>query len=283
MLHERFQKNRFAFPLLVIVVWTAFGLFFGTQNYVRDIYSGNEASLPGYLVGWLLCGYSWGVLTVPVLRFLRRFSLPALGWSRFLLVHLPGGVVFAAVQLGIYTLIASVLALISGSEGRSLTEFYSRLFVQEFQSSYLVYLAIIATVTSYDRIFRTNKAGGDAILVETINGNGKGYLKRVPVKDNGRIVLVDVLDIDWIESNGYYLFLHTGTKRHIFRETMAAMEHKLDPEQFARIRRSAIVRIDRIEELRPGRNGEYEIVLRGDTRLSSTRRYRKNIESVIRS
>jgi DNA-binding LytR/AlgR family response regulator len=260
-------------------------LFFGTQNYVRDIYSGNRASLPGYLVGWLLCGYSWGILTVPALRFMRRFSLSALDWSHFLLVHLPAGVLFAAVQLGIYTLIASVLALISGSEGRSLAEFYSRLFVQEFQSSYLVYLAIIATVTAYDRVFRYQEPQTEPKLAEAPNGNGdgKGYLKRIPVKDNGRIVLVDISDIDWIESYGNYLFLHTGDKRHIFRETMAAMEHKLDPEQFARVRRSAIVRVDRIEELRPYQNGEYAIVLRGGTRLSSTRRYRKNIESVIRS
>ena len=82
MLHDRLERNRFAFPLLVLAVWTAFGLFFGTQNYVRDIYAGNKASLPGYLVGWLLCGYSWGILTWPVLRFLRRFSLSALFAAR---------------------------------------------------------------------------------------------------------------------------------------------------------------------------------------------------------
>ena len=283
MLHERLERTRFAFPLLVIAGWTAFGLFFGTQNYVRDVYFGNKASLPGYLISWLLCGYSWGILTAPILRFVRRFSLPSLGWSRFLLLHLPTAAVFASVQLGIYTLIASVLALISGSETRSITEFYARLFVREFQSSYLVYWAVISATTAYDRIFSDRKSVSDEPAAELVNGNGKGYLKRIPVKDNGRIVLVDVQNIDWIESYGNYLFLHTPDKRHIFRETMAAMENKLDPEQFARIRRSAIIRIDRVEELRPGQNGEYQIVLKGGTRLLSTRRYRRNIESFIRS
>jgi hypothetical protein len=285
MLHERFARNRSAFPLLVIGVWTAFGLFFGTQDYVRDVYFGNKASLPGYLIGWLLCGYSWGILTVPILRFLRRFALPSLGWSRFFLIHLPAAAVFACVQLGLYTLIASTIALLSGAEGRPLTEFYARLFVKEFQASFLVYLAVISAVTAYDRIFNIGEAEAVSHTPEAVqpNGNGNGFLKRIPVKENGRIVLVPVHEIDRIESYGNYLFLHTAGKRHIVRETMAAMEKKLDPEQFVRIRRSAIVRTDRVEELRPGQNGEYEVVLRGGTRLSSTRRYRKNIESFIRS
>src|SRR4051812_11030291 len=117
-MQDKLERSRFAFPLLVVGVWTAFGLFFGTQNYVRDIYFGNKASLPGYIVGWLICGYSWGVLTLPVLRFVRRFPLAVLGWSRFFLIHLPAAAVFAAVQLGLYTLIATVLALLSGTESR---------------------------------------------------------------------------------------------------------------------------------------------------------------------
>jgi DNA-binding LytR/AlgR family response regulator len=264
-------------------VWTAFGLFFGTQDYIRDVYFGNKASLPGYLVSWLLCGYSWGILTVPILRFLRRFPLPALGWSRFLLIHLPSAAVFASVQLALYTLIASAISALSGPESRPLTEFYSRLFVREFRTSFLVYLAVILAVTTVKRIVTPDPVEKHIDVPVNGNGNGKGYAKRISVKDNGRIVLVDVLEIDRIESYGNYLFLHTANKRHIVRETMSAMEQKLDPEQFVRIRRSAIVRIDRIEELRPYQNGEYHVVLQGGVRLSSTRRYRKNMESVIRS
>ncbi len=285
MLQEKIERNRFAFPLLVVAVWTAFGLFFGTQNYVRDIYSGGKASLPGYLMGWLLCGYSWGILTVPILRFERRFSFLRTGISRFLLIHLPSAAIFAAVQLALYTGIASVLSLISGSENRSFAELYTRLFVREFQSSYLVYLAIMATVTIYHRLAGTQKTELLSNKPETANGhiNRGTYLKRIPVKQNGRIILIDAAEIDWIESYGNYLFLHAGDRRHLVRETMSAMEHRLDPERFIRIRRSAIISTDRIEELRPIQNGEYQVVLKGGRRLVSTRRFRKNLETFIRS
>src|SRR3954470_14732884 len=102
----RIEKKRILFLLLILAVWTIFGLFFGMQNYVRDIYSGKAANLSGYILGWLICGYSWALLTVPVLAFVRRLSLEKLGWSRFLLVHLPAAIVISFLQLGIYVLIA---------------------------------------------------------------------------------------------------------------------------------------------------------------------------------
>ena len=288
---QRVENNRAFFVVLVIGVWTAFGLFFGTQIYVRDAYTGKAGALPGYIIGWLLCGYAWGILTVPVLKLLRHFSLARLAWSRFLLVHLPAAAVFASLQLAVYTLIVAVLAFVGGGPSRSITEYYEWLFVKEFQSSFLVYAAIIASVTAYWRIFRADAIQPEPELPEVIhqipnhnrNGNGNGYLKRVAAKDNGRIALVEVQDIDWIESYGNYLFLHTAGGRHMIRETMAAMEEKLDPEEFVRIRRSAIVRSSQIDEMRSEQNGEYEIRLKSGVRLSSTRRYRKNIETVLKA
>jgi LytTr DNA-binding domain len=282
----KFERNKLIFSLMVLSAWTAFGLFFGTQNYVRDVYTGKGASLPGYLAGWLVCGYSWAILTVPVLRFARRFSLDRLGWLRVFLVHLPLAVVFASAQLGLYVVIAGSLF---GTSGHGLWEFYKFIFVQEFQSSFLVYFAIVSAVTAYDRFFNTAPKtdtgpdiGRDTASADSLNGNAKGFLRRIPVKENGRILLVDAQDVDWVESYGNYVFLHTRERRHIFRETMAAMEKNLDPQNFVRIRRSAIVKIDQIKEFSPTINGEFEIVLKNGQSLSSSRRYRKNLENIVK-
>jgi hypothetical protein len=272
------RKLKLPFPLLLIVAWTGFGLFFGTQNYVRDVYVGQGASLPGYLTSWLLCGYSWAILTVPVIKMGRRFSRERLGWSRFFAVHIPAAVFFALTQLAIYVLIASVLF---GTRGRGIREFYKLIAVNEFQSSFLVYFVIISTLTAWDHWFDV-----PAAVSPVIEQNGHlaaAAVRRLSVKDNGRIVLIAPDDIDWIESYGNYVFIHTSDKRIIHRETMAAMERKLDPEEFIRIRRSAIIRVDQIAELRMGVNGEYEVSLRSGHVLAATRRYRKNLEKVIKS
>ena len=287
LLNPRLRKNRLTFTLLVLAAWTGFGIFFGTQNYLRDIYVGRPASLPGYMVGWLLCGYSWAFLTVPILRFARHFSLHKLGWSRFLLTHLPLGVVFASFQLGLYVSIAA--SLFSGND-KGIWELYKFIFVKEFQSSFLVYWAIISAVTAYDRIFgevpavsRSDRTLIDSGYEHLPEANGNRFLQRIPVKENGRIVLVETEGIEWVESYGNYVFLHTPEKRFIHRETMAVMERKLDPSQFVRIRRSAIIRTNRIKELRPTQNSEFEIKLASGLILISTRRYRKNLEPILNS
>jgi hypothetical protein len=280
------QKNKLMFTLMILSVWTAFGVFFGTQNYIRDVYVGKNASLPGYIVGWLLCGYSWGILTIPVLRFLRRFSLERLGWSKLLLVHLPAAIVFSLLQIGIYVLIAATLF---GGAGNSAWEFYKLIVVKEFQSSFLVYFAIIFAAIAYKR-WLGERPGPNPEVGQTAritadyeyqNGNGHTFLNRISIKENGRISLVDTDSVEWIESYGNYVLIHTPGRRYIYRDTMTAMEKKLDPANFVRIRRSTIVRIDRIKELHPVVNGEFDVVLKNDKVLTSTRRYRKNLQHIL--
>lgn len=285
-MQEQAQKNKLIFPLTILLTWTAFGVFFGTQNYIRDVYVGKNASLPGYIVGWLLCGYSWGILTVPVLRFLRRFSLERLGWSKLMLVHLPAAIAFSLLQIGIYVLIAATLF---GGSGNSTWEFYKLIVVKEFQSSFLVYFAIIFAAIAYKRWLgerpgsnpEVGQTAGITADYEYQNGNGHTFLNRISIKENGRISLVDTESVEWIESYGNYVLIHTPGRRYIYRETMAAMEKKLDPADFVRIRRSTIVRIDRIKELHPVVNGEFDVVLKNDKVLTSTRRYRKNLQHIL--
>ena len=102
------------------------------------------------------------------------------------------------------------------------------------------------------------------------------------VKSGGRIFFLPVVEIDWIESADNYVSLHTGRESHLIRETLTNLETKLNPEQFLRIRHSAIVNVKRIKELHSLFKGEYEIVLHNGTRLTSSRRYRQKIEGLLR-
>jgi len=287
-------------PLLVLCAWTAFGLFFGAQNYFRDIYFGKNASLGGYLVGWILCGYSWGILTTPIIWFARRSSFARLGWLWFFPVHGVAAAIFSLLQLGIYDVFAHALF---GGGGHGFFEYYGFLIANEFQSSFLVYFALIACIFAYDHFTRNLPDRSSLEMIENSQGtpeidfnsaafatkgtdgyeNGTAPLRRISIKENGRIVLLDVNEIDWIKSEGNYVSLHTANKKYLVRETMNAMEKKLDPSEFVRLRRSTIARIAEIKEFHPMFNGEYEVILKAGTTLSSSRRYRKNLESILKA
>lgn len=105
---------------------------------------------------------------------------------------------------------------------------------------------------------------------------------RILVKSNGKVCLLKVSDIDWIEASGNYLRLHVGEKVHLVRETMNNMERQLGNDQFMRIHRSTIVNIDRIHEMQSWFHGEYEIHLQNGTRLMMSRGYRNKLQAITR-
>ncbi len=103
-------------------------------------------------------------------------------------------------------------------------------------------------------------------------------LDRLVVKAGGRVFFLRTDEIDWIEAAGNYVRLHLGNDSHLFRETMNALEAKLDAQRFFRIHRSRIVNIERIQELQPWFNGEYAVILRDGTRLTLSRGYREKLQ-----
>lgn len=90
----------------------------------------------------------------------------------------------------------------------------------------------------------------------------------------GRMVVRRVEELDWAEAEGNYVKLHFGRESHLQRETLAALESRLDPACFARVHRSALVNLDRIRELRPLFHGEHVIVLQGGAEVALGRQYR---------
>jgi two-component system LytT family response regulator len=110
-------------------------------------------------------------------------------------------------------------------------------------------------------------------------GHERARRDRLMIKSGGRIHVIRLAEIDWCEASGNYVGLHVGGQCHLVRDTMAHLESELDARQFMRIHRSAIVNVDRVQELQPSFNGEYVVILRGGTRLTLSRGYRDAIQA----
>lgn len=104
---------------------------------------------------------------------------------------------------------------------------------------------------------------------------------RIAVKSGGRVLLVRLEEIDWVESADNYVSLHVGTEAHLLRETMNALEARLPASSFVRISRSTIVNLSRIKELQPLFHGEYAVILRDGTRLTLSRGYREKLDLLL--
>ena len=107
------------------------------------------------------------------------------------------------------------------------------------------------------------------------------YLERLAVRAGGRIVFIRTDEVDWIDAQGNYARLHLKERTYLLRETMSALEAKLDPARFVRIHRSTIVNAERIRELEPMFAGEYLVILRDGTKLPSSRTYRDKLHQAL--
>jgi two-component system LytT family response regulator len=121
--------------------------------------------------------------------------------------------------------------------------------------------------------FRQPRAGNAAISAGD----------RLPVKANGKVMVVRIADIDWVEADHDYVLLHVGDKSWLLRETIASLEMRLALSGFVRIHRSALVNVDRVRELRPRSKGEFDVVLRDGKQLKMTRNYRAAVERLVGS
>ncbi|MEZ2346479.1 LytR/AlgR family response regulator transcription factor [Terriglobus sp. RCC_193] len=97
------------------------------------------------------------------------------------------------------------------------------------------------------------------------------YQERIAVPVNGRILLIDTKDIEWIEADRNSVRLHLGTLVYELRNTLTNIESKLNPKQFTRIHRSTLVNVSKIREIHPWFNGYHKVIMRSGQELSMSR------------
>lgn len=106
----------------------------------------------------------------------------------------------------------------------------------------------------------------------------RGSLSRILVKSSGRYFFLKTTDIDWIESAGNYVRIHSGGNNYLIRETMINMEKKLDSDTFFRIHRSTIINVNKVKELEQWFHGDYQVIMYNEEKLTMSRNYKELLD-----
>jgi two-component system LytT family response regulator len=104
---------------------------------------------------------------------------------------------------------------------------------------------------------------------------------RVVIRTAGRIVVLDVDEITWMQACSNYVKIFAGNQEYSVRDGIGEVCKALDPKHFVRIHRSTVVNVCKIRELQPCNSGEYIVVLRNGKELSCSRGYRKRLDELI--
>lgn len=102
---------------------------------------------------------------------------------------------------------------------------------------------------------------------------------RLTVGERGRLVVVELNAVDWIETQGNYQALHAGDTVHLLRETSRGLGARLDPARFVRIHRRFIVAVDRVRDVEPLANGDAIVRLVNGVELRQSRQHRSALRT----
>jgi two-component system, LytTR family, response regulator len=120
-------------------------------------------------------------------------------------------------------------------------------------------------------------------ILQLLEQKSGKYASQFAVRTGVRIEIVLAEDIEWVGAAGDYAELHARGRAHLVRETLNALEQKLDPSQFLRIHRSRIVRLGCVRELRSIGSREYVARLVDGTEHRSSRTYADRLERWLSS
>lgn len=97
------------------------------------------------------------------------------------------------------------------------------------------------------------------------------HMQRIPVRIDEHIGFIDVDDIVWIKASGNTVQIHLADRVHEMRETMSALAARLDPRHFARVHRSAIINVRRVQAIHPWFNGYHVVTMDTGQKLRMSR------------
>jgi hypothetical protein len=275
---ERYLRHRRTFE---VSLWTTFFLVNFLANTVVVWLDIGKMGLdtPRWMpVVWEGTSGLVMILLIPaMLAFDRRFPIARGTVGRGLLAHALFTVPWSLVHVGAMVALRKLVYLAIGASYR-FGELPGELFY-EYLKDFRGYAGLLALIYLYRFVLR--RAQGEAQFLaegtEDAVTKPQPVIDRFLVKKLGREFLVKVADIDWIEASGNYVNLRVGTRAYPLRETMAGIESRLADAGFMRVHRSAIVNLDRVQEIVPFDTGDGEARLAGDLRVPVSRRFRKEL------
>lgn len=134
-------------------------------------------------------------------------------------------------------------------------------------------------------ITRIRKGNTKDFSIEKINESlpeEEREISRIVVRKGNAIKFIPVTSIDYILAEDDYVMIWHAEGKALKQQTMKFYENNLPEEEFARIHRSAIVRISNIERIEPYGKDTYRAVLKNGNSLPVSRSGYKTLKERLR-
>lgn len=117
-------------------------------------------------------------------------------------------------------------------------------------------------------------------LLEGLAAEGR-YLTRLAVRYRERIRVLDAQEVDWIGIDDEQVIVHLGEQTYPIRRSLTELEARLDPKRFFRAHRSAIVNLDRVQEIIPWFKGAHILRLTTGAEVDLSRAQARALRKIL--
>ncbi len=275
-LFERYQR------WAEILFWVVIGALHATLNALSTISDYQRRQLPldhWEAWTWELSSYVTALLLIPLIILVnRRFPISLPRPTRNLLLHLGFSAIYSLLHVAGMVAIRQLVYAQAG-RGYDFGHLPTELWY-EYRKDVVTYFSVLLTIYIYR--FIVSRLRGEATVIATGEDSPEPERpERLLIRKLGREFIVRIADIDWVEAAGNYMNLHVGERIYPLRETMTGLEQRLDPAMFARIHRSTMINLDRVQEITPLDSGDYSVRLVTGQRLNFSRRYRDGVREKL--
>lgn len=231
-------------------------------------------------------------LLIPAIGWwLKQFPLVPGGWPRSLPAHLLATLPFSLLHVGGMVALRNLVYRLMGWHYHF--EPWWANWLYEYRKDFVSYWLLLVCLMAFRLygLWRDSRESRAAPVEQGPAANdpaagestaGSTPLERLVVRKLNREYIIAVADVDRVEADGNYVLVHAQGSAYPRRESLAALEKKLDGRRFVRVHRGHLVNIDRIREIQPWDHGDYRILLQDGTCLNLSRRYRERLQHLLR-
>lgn len=266
-----FLRPAFLHARLILAFWLMIYALVIFQDYLYAAFRST-----GFYWSEVTLFNGYWLLFIPFSLAIKKWR-PREGWS-----HNPVGfkalglVVFGLLMSGLHILtFASFITLISNvcfTPAHPYLSTLSASISNDFAITLLVYLLI-----SYAFLYLQPATAVSAVDKSTSCGN----TRFLTVKQRNRQIRVEVASIQCFRASKPYTELYTDNTKYLLPQSLTSLEQSLDPLQFMRVHRAAIVNKAFIKTLISRKNGDYDVILKNDQQLRLSRHYRSRWSPLI--
>jgi hypothetical protein len=277
---HHFQKYKFSYEVLGI-----FGYLFINSVILATsvIMEANRSGVPSFQLWepfvWEFSSAIATILLLPACVWLLKKQ--PFNWSKIkysLTVYFICSLFFSIVHVSVMVAIREIIywtQSLNYDFGNILIE-----FIYEYRKDLMSFISLLVVIKGYGFIVSRLQGEASPIAVGE-EENITQRFDRLLVKKLGKEFIVKVEDVEWLESSGNYVNLHSKGRIYPTRTTLTQLISQIEEQGFCRIHRSYAVNLNNIDSITPLSSGDSEVKLNNGKILNLSRRYKDAFKSKL--